>query len=150
GAGFPGLPLAIALPQAHVDLVESAQRKSAVIERLASAAGIHNARALPVRAEEWAAAEGAAAYEVATARAVASLAVLVEYAAPLLKLGGRLIAWKGSRDSAEESAGAQAAELVGLRPTEVLKVAPFAGAKDLNLHLYLKERETPDRFPRRP
>src|SRR5436305_6257263 len=78
GAGFPGLPLAIALPRARVDLVESAQRKTAVIERLAAEAGIGNARALPVRVEELG--EGDP-YDVATARAVASLAVLVEYAA---------------------------------------------------------------------
>jgi 16S rRNA (guanine527-N7)-methyltransferase len=150
GAGFPGLPLAIALPRAPVDLVESAGRKCAVIERLASAAGLENARPLPVRAEEWAAGEGAGAYAAATARAVAPLAVLVEYAAPLLRLGGTFIAWKGARDSPEENAGAAGAEIVGLRPTEVLKVAPFAGARDLNLHLYLKDRETPNRFPRRP
>src|SRR4051812_46920566 len=85
GAGFPGLPLALALRDARVDLLESARRKCRVIERLASAAGLENARALPVRAEEWAAADGRGAYDVATARAVASLAVLVEYAAPLLK-----------------------------------------------------------------
>jgi 16S rRNA (guanine527-N7)-methyltransferase len=149
GAGFPGLPLAIALPAAQVDLIESAGRKCALIERLARAAGLDNARPLPVRAEEWAAGDGAGAYAAATARAVAPLAVLVEYAAPLLRLGGTFIAWKGARDSAEEHAGAAAAEIVGLRPAAVLKVAPFAGVRDLNLHLYLKDRETPDRFPRR-
>src|SRR4051794_39290825 len=52
GAGFPGLPLAIALPEARIDLVESAQRKCALIERLVDAAGIANARSVPVRAEE--------------------------------------------------------------------------------------------------
>jgi len=150
GAGFPGLALAIALPEARVDLVESARRKCAVIERLALAASLTNARALPVRAEEWAASDGRDAYELATARAVAPLAVLVEYAAPLLKLGGSLVAWKGARDPAEEGAGAAAAEIVGLRPTDVFHVTPFPGAIDLNLHLYLKDRETPDRFPRRP
>jgi 16S rRNA (guanine527-N7)-methyltransferase len=150
GAGFPGLPLAIALPSAQVDLVESAGRKCAVIERLATAAGLENVRPLALRAEEWAAGQGAGAYAAATARAVAPLAVLVEYAAPLLRLGGTFIAWKGARDWAEERAGAAAAEIVGLRPTAVLKVDPFAGARDLNLHLYLKDRETPNRFPRRP
>src|SRR5215213_9899930 len=54
GAGFPGLPLAIALPDVRVDLVESASRKTAVIERLAEAAAIANARAVRARVEEWA------------------------------------------------------------------------------------------------
>ena len=88
GAGFPGLPLAIALPGARVDLIESAGRKTAVIERLAAAAGVENARAVTARAEEWASGEGRGTYDVATARAVAPLAVLLEYAAPLLRLGG--------------------------------------------------------------
>jgi len=146
GAGFPGLPLAIALPGARVDLVEAARRKTAVIDRLGRAAALENARALPVRVEELGARD---VYDVATARAVASLAVLVEYAAPLLKVGGHFVAWKGARDVAEETAGSAAAEMVGLRAVEVLQVRPFAGVRDLNLHLYLKERETPDRFPRR-
>jgi 16S rRNA (guanine527-N7)-methyltransferase len=150
GAGFPGLPLAIALPGARVDLVESASRKTALIGRLAAAAGLANARAIPERAEEWAVDAGRCAYDAATVRAVAPLAVLVEYAAPLLKQGGTLVAWKGSRDVPEEAAGDAAAEIVGLRSVDVLKMTPFAGARDLNLHLYLKDRETSDRFPRRP
>jgi 16S rRNA (guanine527-N7)-methyltransferase len=150
GAGFPGLPLAVALPSARVDLLESARRKCAVIERLAEAAGIHNARALAVRAEEWAGDAGRAAYDVATVRAVAPLAVVVEYAAPLLRAGGTLVAWKGARNAAEERAAHEAAEILGLRPVVVLPVVPFEGATDLNLHLYMKERHTPDRFPRRP
>jgi 16S rRNA (guanine527-N7)-methyltransferase len=76
--------------------------------------------------------------------------VLVEYAAPLLRPGGAFVAWKGARDSQEEDAGSAAAEVVGLRPVEVLPVRPFAAARDLNLHLYLKDRKTPQRFPRRP
>jgi 16S rRNA (guanine527-N7)-methyltransferase len=150
GAGFPGLALAVALPDARVDLVESARRKCAVIGRLARAAGLENARPIAVRAEEWAASDGRNAYDLATARAVAPLAVLVEYAAPLLGQGGRFVAWKGTRDVAEETAGRTAADIVGLRPTDVLSVTPFAGTRDLNLHLYLKDRETPGRFPRRP
>ena len=150
GAGFPGLPLALALPHARVDLLESARRKCAVIERLAAAAEAPNVRALAARAEEWAAGDGRGAYDLATARAVAPLAVLVEYAAPLLSADGSFVAWKGRRDPAEEHAGSVAAEIVGLRPISVEPVTPFAGAQDLNLHLYLKARETPDRFPRRP
>jgi 16S rRNA (guanine527-N7)-methyltransferase len=150
GAGFPGLPLAIALPSASVDLVESTRRKCEVIERLAAAAGVTNARALPVRAEELAAGEGREAYDAVTARALAPLAVLVEYAAPLLRDGGVLVAWKGARNEDEERAGQAAAEIVGLRMDEVRNVRPFEGTLDLNLYLYSKVRSTPTHFPRRP
>jgi 16S rRNA (guanine527-N7)-methyltransferase len=150
GAGFPGLPLAIALPEAGVDLVESTGRKCEVIERLADAAGVRNARALPLRAEELAAGDGRGAYDAVTARALAPLAVLVEYAAPLLREDGVLVAWKGARSADEEEAGDIAAEIVGLRMDEVRNVRPFEATLDLNLYLYSKVRSTPNHFPRRP
>ena len=111
---------------AQIDLIEATGRKCEVIDRLAAAAGLENARAVHGRAEEWAAAEGAGAYDVVTARALAPLAVLAEYAAPLLAPGGSLVAWKGARDPVEEAAGAAAAALLGLEPDEVLAVRPFA------------------------
>ena len=155
GAGFPGLALAIALPQAQVDLIESAGRKTAVVGRLAQAAKIENARAVTARAEEWAATPaalggGAGAYDAVTARAVAALPVLVEYASPLLKADGVLVAWKGARARDEEEAGARAAASVGLAPVEVRHVVPFEGARDRHLHVFRKVSPTPERFPRRP
>ncbi|MFL5911783.1 MAG: 16S rRNA (guanine(527)-N(7))-methyltransferase RsmG [Gaiellaceae bacterium] len=150
GAGFPGLVLAAALPHARVDLVESARRKCEVIERLAAAAGISTARAVPARAEEWAAGDGREAYDLVTARALASLPVLVEYAAPLLRNGGALVAWKGARQGDEEKAGELAAREVGLRRGDIVAVTPYEGSRNRHLHLYLKVRQTPQRFPRRP
>ena len=110
GAGFPGLVLAAARPEMQVDLVESAARKCAVIDRLIRASAIENARSVRARAEEWGALPaqaggGAGGYDVVTARALGSLALLEEYAAPLLRDGGVLVAWKGERDPAEEEAG---------------------------------------------
>jgi 16S rRNA (guanine527-N7)-methyltransferase len=150
GAGFPGLPLAIALPGAQVDLIESSRRKAELIGRLIEAAGIDNARAVPTRAEEWAAGEGGSAYGAVCARAVAALPVLIEYAAPLLERDGVLVAWKGGRDPDEESRGDAAAELAGLEPVEVRPVEPYRGSRDRHLHLYRKVSPTPERFPRRP
>lgn len=149
GAGFPGLVLAIALPAARVDLVEAGARKCAVIGRLAAAAGAANARALPLRAEDWAGGEGALTYDAVTARAVAPLAVLAEYAAPLLREGGVLVAWKGTRQPEEEHAGERAGAALGLEPRAVRRVAPFEGARDRHLHVYAKVAPTPPGFPRR-
>jgi 16S rRNA (guanine527-N7)-methyltransferase len=121
----------------------------AVIEHLASAARIANARPLHLRAEDWAREAGREAYDVATARAVAPLPVLLEYASPLLREGGLVVAWRGVRNARDEDAAAQVAPMVGLEPTDVLQVAPFEGARARHLHLYLKASPTPDRFPRR-
>jgi 16S rRNA (guanine527-N7)-methyltransferase len=154
GAGFPGLVLAIALPRARVDLIESAGRKTAVIGRLAQAASIENARAVTARAEEWARTPaalggGGEAYDAVTARAVAALPVLAEYAAPMLRTGGVLVAWKGARDSAEEAAGARAAEALGLDVLDPRRVEPFPGVRERHLHVMRKVAPTPERFPRR-
>ena len=155
GAGFPGLVLAIALPGASVDLIESAGRKAAVISRLAQAASIENARAVTARAEEWAGTPaalggGGGRYDAVTARAVAALPVLVEYAAPLLRMDGVLVAWKGARSSEEEASGAAAAAVLGLAAEDALRVEPFEGARERHLHVFRKISPTPERFPRRP
>jgi 16S rRNA (guanine527-N7)-methyltransferase len=147
GAGFPGLPLAVALPDSQVKLVESQARKCAFIERVVTAAGIENAEAVCARAEEWS--EGIEAQDVVLARAVAAQPVVLEYAAPLLRLGGVLVDWRGRRDREEERAAVQAAGLLGLERESVHRVEPFDGVRDHHLHVYLKLCETPGRFPRR-
>jgi 16S rRNA (guanine527-N7)-methyltransferase len=147
GAGFPGLPLAVALPQSQVRLVESQARKCAFMERMTDAAGIENAEAVCARVEEWP--EGIAAHDVVLARAVAAQPIVLEYAAPLLSLGGALIDWRGQRDREEERVAAEAAEQLGLRCESIRRVEPYEGVRDHHLHVYMKVRETPDRFPRR-
>jgi 16S rRNA (guanine527-N7)-methyltransferase len=86
---------------------------------------------------------------VVTARAVGPLALLVEYAAPLLREDGVLVAWKGARNEAEEAAGAAAGERVGMAVKEVLPVTPYPGSKRRHLHVYRKIAPTPPEFPRR-
>lgn len=148
GAGFPGLVLACALPRAQVSLVESVGRKCAWLERAIAAMELANATAVNARAEAWP--EGLGAHDLVTARALAPLNVLAEYAAPLLAQGGALVAWKGRRDPAEEADGAAAAARLGLEPSEVRRVHPFAGARDRHLYVYLKVGPTPNEYPRRP
>jgi 16S rRNA (guanine527-N7)-methyltransferase len=146
GLGFPGLALAAALPASHVTLLESQARHASVAERLRVAAELRNVDIVNERVESC----GAAGFDVVTARAVASLAVLVEYAAPLLVDGGQLVAWKGARDGVEELGGEEAGSVVGLSPSRVVQVLPFPEAHSRHLHFYAKTAPTPDRFPRRP
>jgi 16S rRNA (guanine527-N7)-methyltransferase len=154
GAGFPGLVLAIAIPRAQVDLIESAGRKTAVIDRLIQAAEIANARSITARAEDYARVTpvlggGREAYDAVTARAVGPLAVLVEYAAPLLRPDGVLVSWKGARDEAEEASGAVAAVKVGMAVNEVVPVQPYPASENRHLHVFRKIAPTPPGFPRR-
>jgi 16S rRNA (guanine527-N7)-methyltransferase len=149
GAGFPGLVLASALPEAHIDLVESARRKCQFLERVVGELGLENVAVVCSRAEEWAAAGGRERYSLVVARAVGLLATLVEYAAPLLRVGGQLVAWKGRRDSDEERRGEAAASLLGMRPLGVRWVGPYAGSRHRHLHVYEKLTPCPAGYPRR-
>jgi 16S rRNA (guanine527-N7)-methyltransferase len=147
GAGFPGLPLAIALPDAQVSLVESNARKSEFLRRAIAAGVINNATVVNTRAEQWTA--GLARHDLVTARALAPLPVVAEYAAPLLRIGGALVAWRGRRDSDAERAAAAAAATLGLAVANPQRVTPYRGARHRYLHVMVKTSETPPRFPRR-
>ncbi len=150
GAGFPGLALAVALPTAHVDLIESISRKCEFMRRAIGAGGIANATVLDTRSEEWAGASGRESYDVVTARAVGRLSTLAELASPLLKPNGVLIAWKGKRDEGEEQQLGRTAESLAMRPEQILDVGDRAGSKHRHLHVVRKIGPTPSDLPRRP
>jgi 16S rRNA (guanine527-N7)-methyltransferase len=147
GAGFPGMALAVAMPGSDFVLLDSQARKCAFIERVSRAAAIGNVRVMCARVEEWP--EGLGAHDVVLARALGPQPVVLEYAAPLLRLGGSLVDWRGSREAVEEQASALAAGQLGMELAAILKVEPFEGVRDHHLHVYVKRGETPDRFPRR-
>jgi 16S rRNA (guanine527-N7)-methyltransferase len=150
GAGFPGLVLAVALPDSQVDLIESVGRKCEFIQGAIDAAGIVNARVVNARSEELAEGDARETYAAATARAVGRLSTLAELASPLLIEDGALVAWKGKRDSDEESQLANAAEELAMQPEQILHVGPYAGSEHRHLHLLRKSGPTPPKLPRRP
>lgn len=147
GAGVPGIPIAIALPKTAVTLVEGNGRKCEFMRDVAADLGLGNVEVVHGRAETWS--EGRERNDVVTARALAPLDVVAEYAAPLLKLGGALVAWRGRHDPLDEAAGAHAARLLGLTVKAPQRVEPYEGALNRYLHVMLKTSPTPDRFPRR-
>jgi 16S rRNA (guanine527-N7)-methyltransferase len=154
GAGFPGLVIAAALPDARVDLIESVARKADFVRRAAAQGGIENARVVEQRAETWSEAPGPEggreAYDAVTVRAVGRLSTVAELASPLLRDGGVLVAWKGRRSADEERELAAAAERLAMRPREILKVGPYAGSRHRHLHVVCKAGPTPEALPRRP
>lgn len=151
GAGFPGLVLAVALPDSRVDLIESIGRKCEFIQRAIEAAEIPNAKVLNARSEEIAALDAhRETYDGATARAVGRLSTLAELASPLLRDGGVLVAWKGKRDPDEEAQLERAAEQLAMHPERILDVGDRAGSKHRHLHILRKLGPTPVGLPRRP
>lgn len=150
GAGFPGLALAVALPKAQIDLIESISRKCAFMTRAIEAAKIANATVLNLRSEDLAASDARESYDIVTARAVGRLSTLAELASPLLKPNAVLIAWKGKRDEEEEQQLANAAAELAMSPEQILDVGAEAGSKHRHLHVIRKSGPTPASLPRKP
>ncbi|MDQ3725313.1 MAG: 16S rRNA (guanine(527)-N(7))-methyltransferase RsmG [Actinomycetota bacterium] len=150
GAGFPGLVLAVALPETQVDLIESVGRKCEFMRHAIEAAGIPNATVLNTRSEDLAAADGRETYDTVTARAVGRLSTLSELASPLLKPNGLLVAWKGKRDAEEENQLENAAEALAMHPEQILDVGDRAGSTHRHLHIIRKTGPTPANLPRKP
>ena len=129
-------------------LVESVGRKCAFIRDTAAAMGLENVEVVDKRIEAWA--EGRERCDAVCARALAALPVLCEYAAPLLRPGGVLVAWKGHVDETEAADGRAAAVHLGLAPERILPVTPYPGSSQRTLHIVRKVGPTPERYPRRP
>jgi 16S rRNA (guanine527-N7)-methyltransferase len=149
GGGLPGLVLAIARPDARVTLIESVGGKATFIERTARELDLGNVEVLAMRAEEAPREPG---FDVVTARALGSLPLVLEYAAPLLVPAGSAVAWKGERDAGEEDAGAVAAAELGLSTPQWVAVDgdEVRGARSRHLVTSEKVAPTPERYPRRP
>ena len=150
GAGFPGLPLAIWLPQWRVTLLDSQQKRlnflSAVVEELK----LTNVKLVHARAEDAARQpalrEG---FDLAVARAVAPLPVLAEYLLPFVKVGGRALCWKGPGVTAEAEAARSAARLLGGRTDAFLPVT-FPGREWQHLLVPIaKVASTNKKYPRK-
>lgn len=148
GAGLPGLVLAAARPDAHFIEVEANNRKCEFIRRVAEDMGLGNVEVRHARAEELTDLRDRA--DVVTARALAPIAVIAEYSAPLLTIGGYLVAWKGQPEPQVEVEAAQAAQILGMSELSWLQVHPYPAASQRFLYLMSKLRSTPERFPRRP
>lgn len=149
GGGFPGIPLAVALPGASFTLIDSVGRKVEFINQVISALALENARAIKARSEDWAASEGREKYDLVTARAVAPLEVLAELASPLLRAGGHLIAWKGEAEPKSEEIIAGNHEKLAMTIERCDTVVPFTGSRERRLYVLSKSGATPEGLPRR-
>lgn len=151
GAGFPGLPLKIARPAWQVVLVESTRKKIEFLEYMIDELGLAEVEAVWARAEEVGQDQTyRGQFDLAVARAVADMAVLVEYALPLLHAGGWFIAQKGTDPTDELQAAEKAIETLGGVHRDTIPYRLPAFDEPLHLIVIEKVTPTPKKYPRRP
>lgn len=148
GAGFPGVPLAVASMRQAL-LVDSVAKKVDSLQRFLTSANLDSQVQTSSERLESLAVSSPAQFSVVTARALTQLPSLVELAAPLLKDDGVLIAMKGPLQSAELQSGDQAAAIVGLIRTDFREYSLPEGGEARTLVIYSKNSEPRIRLPRR-
>jgi len=149
GGGAPGIPLAIARPDARVVLIEATKKKAAFLSETAEKLALANVTVCPRRAED-AGREPATreTFDVAVARAVGALVWLAEWCLPLVKKGGKVLAMKGAKLADELPAAAKAIRLLGGGPPLVHKVQDLPGAEHHVIVEISKIAKTPPKYPR--
>ena len=145
GAGFPGVPVKIACPEAKVTLLDSLGKRMTWLEGFLPQLGV-SARCVTARAEE-AVASCREQYDYATSRAVARLNILLELTAPFVKVGGAVLAMKGAAAREELAEAKNAIRALGLQ-LEQVKTFSIDGAEH-SVILLRKIRPTPGQYPRR-
>jgi len=149
GAGFPGLPLKIMLPNARVTLVESIGKKASFLRHMVQMLDLQDVEVIQGRAEEVARQPAhRERYDVVVARAVAQLSVLCEYCLPFCRVGGRMIAQKGEDALTESAQSAAAIERLGGKLI-VVKPVELGLGSDRYLVVTDKTERTPSIYPRR-
>lgn len=136
GGGVPGVPLAVALPDREVTLLDATERKCAFLRE--TTAALPNVRVVCGRAEE----QDLESYGVAVAKALAAPAVAAEWCLPLVAVGGAAIVYVGRVEGALD----RVAEQLGALPPERHAVEGF---RDRSLLVFRKVVPTPEGFPRR-
>ena len=145
GAGFPGVPVKIACPEVELTLLDSLGKRMAWLETVLPQLGV-DATCITARAEE-AVATRRESYDVATSRAVARLNILLELTAPYVKVGGVVLAMKGTAAQDELDEAQNAVRRLGLK-VEKLQEFPYDGTAHTVIVLR-KVAPTPPQYPRR-
>ena len=146
GAGFPGMPLAIACPEAKITLLDSLAKRMNWLDTVLPQLGVTNARTLTARAEE-AVATRREKFDFATSRAVARLNILLELCAPYVRVGGKVLAMKGAAAREELAEAKNAIRRLGLQLEEV-RDFPIDGTSH-SVIILKKVAPTPAQYPRR-
>ena len=149
GGGVPGIILAMARPSVRWTLVDSVRKKTEALRAFVEALGLGNVEVRAERAELLGRGPSRESFDLVTARACAALPVLTEYALPLLRVGGTLVAWKGPIAAEELTAGAAASTILGGTAPEE-RPTGLSALGDHRFVIVTKRQPTPARWPRRP
>lgn len=150
GAGFPGIPLKILLPNMQLTLVESVGKKASFCRHIADTLQMENVEVITARAEDL----GQnpvyrEKFDWAVARAVASMPVLAEYLLPLVRVGGAILAQKGESAHAEVQSAERALRILGGSLRKITSVTLPGIAEERFLVIMDKKAATPPQYPRR-
>lgn len=151
GAGFPSIPLKILFPHLQITIVDSLNKRIQFLKSLSSKLDIHDVQLIHGRAEDIGRLkEHREQYDIATARAVAKLNVLVEVCIPFVKKGGYFIAMKGStlQDEVDEASYAIKELKSSIKKMEAFHL-PDQESSSRHLVFIQKEKITPKQYPRK-
>jgi len=146
GAGFPGMPLAIAYPEVKFDLIDSLGKRIDFLTFCIKELGMANAKAVHVRAEEFTV-DKREYFDLVTSRAVARLPILVELCAPLVTVGGYFVTLKGPAGHDELVEARQGPSKLGLVHVKTNDSTIEEVGKRVNIY-FEKTSKTPGKYPR--
>lgn len=146
GAGFPSIPLAIIRPDCNFTLLDSLNKRITFLSAVKDALNLTNCTCIHTRAEDYAC-NYREAFDVCVARAVAPLPTLLEYCIPLLEVGGKLIAYKGSGADEEISLSSRAMQVLNCKISRKVDTCLPNGAKRILVEI-IKTQPTPKAYPR--
>lgn len=150
GAGFPGIPLAIMLPNIEFTLADALNKRVNFLNEVINAGNIENANALQGRAEEIGQSSMRETFDFCVSRAVASLPVLLEYCLPMVKIGGYAILYKSGDYEEELGASRTALDVLGGEIEEIREFKLPNSDISRSLIVIYKGKTTQIKYPRRP
>lgn len=150
GAGFPGMPLRICLPELKVTLLDSLNKRINFLQEVASKLSIEDIEFIHGRAEDFGKNEDyREKFDIATARAVAGLPVLMEFCVPFIKVGGYFVCLKGPNANLELEESKKAMEVLGVEYIEKIDVKLPEIDLNHNILIFKKVKNTPSKYPRK-
>jgi len=150
GAGFPGIPLKIMLPEIELTLFDSLNKRVLFLQEVCNQLQLKKVHCVHGRAEEFGIkSEFRGSFDIATARAVAKMPVLMEYCLPFVKKGGCFIALKGPELENELKESQNALKELGGKIVDIQQFSLADGLYSRNIAVIEKIKDTPKKYPRK-